>query len=312
LDEIRRRVKEGSLQDLLAARTLLESAGKEYGWSTELVEMRERIQKVLWDREHANREGARFLLGLAAGLGLLLVAIVGFALWMTNRDTTETYFPNAGRPPFVGDVLKNPKDALHYVWVPPGTLTVGCLGSDTGCQGDESPRPLKRFDRGFWIGQTEVTDRAFDHLMQRGSSLDVWSIPSPARFVTWSEAQEFCKRAGAVLPSREQLEYAARGGASTVRYGELDTIAWYSGNAERQVHPVGKKQPNAYRLYDVLGNVWEWTATQSPAGFYVLFGGSFDSPPDLVRVSSQFRVEPQRRAGDIGFRCVLTPETNTP
>ena len=62
------------------------------------------------------------------------------------------------------------------------------------------------------------------------------------------------------LPTEAEWEYAARAGSTASRYGELDDVAWYYENSGDRAHPVGQKQPNAWGLYDIYGNVWEWTA----------------------------------------------------
>ena len=65
--------------------------------------------------------------------------------------------------------------------------------------------------------------------------------------------------AGYRLPTEAEWEYAARGGTTAARYGELSDIAWYRDNSDGTPHPAGKKAPNAYGLYDMLGSQWEWT-----------------------------------------------------
>ena len=107
---------------------------------------------------------------------------------------------------------------------------------------------------------------------------------NPAENVSWRDAVHFCnllsQKAGLKacysisvggedviyclesdgyrLPSEAEWEYACRAGSSAANYGEIDEIAWYAANSENKTHEVGKKDPNAWGLYDMLGNVWEW------------------------------------------------------
>lgn len=60
------------------------------------------------------------------------------------------------------------------------------------------------------------------------------------------------------LPSEAEWQYACKAGTTGYTYGELQKIAWYNENSSGQIHDVGKKEPNAWGLYDMLGNVWEW------------------------------------------------------
>ncbi|MGD2092810.1 MAG: SUMF1/EgtB/PvdO family nonheme iron enzyme [Candidatus Aminicenantes bacterium] len=86
----------------------------------------------------------------------------------------------------------------------------------------------------------------------------------PVINVSWHDANDFCKWLSAKigenvhLPTEAQWEYACRAGTTGDRYGELDEIAWYSKNSKGKTHPVAQKKPNAFGLYDMLGNVWEW------------------------------------------------------
>ena len=197
-----------------------------------------------------------------------------------------------------GERKVNPKDGLTYVWIPTGTFQMGCSDGDAQCYDDEKPAHEVTITRGFWMGQTAVTIGAFKRYSEAtgkpmlpdknslGRSLNAaaGNDSLPAVFVTWDEATGYCGWAGMRLPTEGEWELAARGGTKTSRYGDLDEIAWYGDNSGRQrinstaiwnsdqknyakrlfdngngPKPVGQKQPNAYGLYDILGNVWQWT-----------------------------------------------------
>ena len=175
-------------------------------------------------------------------------------------------------------------------WIPAGEFQMGSPDSDPLRDADEQPQHRVRISRGFWMMETEVTQRQWK----------VWMGANPAYFkncgdrcpvdsVRWDEAALFanklseregrescfvCKGGGDSLrcegkgnkttdyvrckgwrlPTEAEWEYAARAGKTAPRYGELNKVACYDG----KTHPVGKKEPNTWGLYDVFGNVWEW------------------------------------------------------
>jgi formylglycine-generating enzyme required for sulfatase activity len=108
------------------------------------------------------------------------------------------------------------------------------------------------------------------------------------------------------LPTEAEWEHACRAGTTGPRYGPLDEIAWHRGNSDEQPHSVGSKQPNAWGLYDMLGNVWEWCWNIYDAEVYdsyrVLRGGGWFDEPWSCRASVRRRSHPTLRIDDLGFR----------
>jgi formylglycine-generating enzyme required for sulfatase activity len=197
----------------------------------------------------------------------------------------------------------NPKDGLTYVWIPPGTFMMGCSPGDSECDADEKPARPITIPRGFWIGQTLVTQEAYGRVMgQKPSSFR--GDRRPLEQVDWNDTQAYCRAVGMRLPTEEEWEYAARAGNTSSRYGSLDAVAWYNGNSGYQTHDVGQKQPNTWGLYDMLGNVYEWTASNYNANTKVLRGGAWYNSPRYVRVSSRVEYDPGYRPNFAGARCV--------
>jgi hypothetical protein len=174
-------------------------------------------------------------------------------------------------------VRVNAKHNLPYVFIPNG------------------------FSSGFWIGQTEVTQQAFRAVMKSQPPERYPGDDKPMHSVTWFEAQKFCELGGLRLPTEEEWERAARAGTTGEAYGDLDRIAVYG----RTDGPAGvkSKDPNNWQLYDMLGNVWEWTASDFDSTSKVLRGGSWGSGPAIVRVSLRYGDVPALRSFYIGFRC---------
>jgi formylglycine-generating enzyme required for sulfatase activity len=107
------------------------------------------------------------------------------------------------------------------------------------------------------------------------------------------------------LPSEAEWEYACRSGDSGVRYGALEEIAWYRGNSGGTVHDVATRQPNAWGLHDMIGNVWEWCWDLYDPGVYgpyrVFRGGGSDRPRSCL-ASCRRKSHPTSYIDDLGFR----------
>jgi formylglycine-generating enzyme required for sulfatase activity len=206
------------------------------------------------------------------------------------------------------------------VRVPGGTYTMGCSPGDTQCSELEEP-PRKVKVNSFWMDAKVVTQAQFERAMGANPSRFAGCADCPVDSVTWDEAADYCAKLGKRLPTEAEWERAARGGTTGSRYGELKEIAWYKYNSGGKTRPVGGKQPNAYKLYDMLGNVYEWCAdwyertyrstdvVDNPKGpasgtARVLRGGSWLTRPESVRASYRGRTAADIRSDSYGFRCV--------
>jgi formylglycine-generating enzyme required for sulfatase activity len=218
---------------------------------------------------------------------------------------------------------------MQFVQIPSGEFTMGCSPGDAECAASESPAHPVRITKGFQIGRHEVTQEQWEAVMGSNPSYSRGAA-RPVERVTWDEIQEFLRRLNARgdgfryrLPAEAEWEYAARAGSAD-RYagaGALPDVAWNYANSGGETHPVGQKQPNAWGLYDTLGNVYEWcqdwfeetyysvSPQDDPAGpasgtYRVVRGGSWVLNSWFVRVSSRLRFPPADGYAGIGFRCV--------
>ncbi|MDO4629772.1 MAG: formylglycine-generating enzyme family protein, partial [Planctomycetia bacterium] len=191
--------------------------------------------------------------------------------------------------------------------------------------------------RGFWMLETEVTQEMWESVM--GSGLETQMRLAgreynygkgrnyPMYYVNWAECQNFCRKlsqklGGSIqLPTEAQWEYACRAGM-TGKYGgsgDLDDMGWYGDNSGSGTHQVGTKQANAWGLYDMHGNVWEWcqdwydssyydeSPTSDPSGpssgsYRVFRGGSWNRNALSCRSANRSYNSPESRLIVLGFR----------
>ena len=218
-----------------------------------------------------------------------------------------TFLAAAASLPAQQRTIRNTTDGLRYVWVEPGKFMMGCTGAAEECFHWESPPRRVEIEQGFWIGETEVTQQAYQRVI--GNNPSKYRGPRrPVDQIGWNDATAYCERLGMRLPTEVEWEFAARAGAAESRYGAIEDIAWFDSNARDMTHPVATKQPNAYGLFDVIGNVWEWVQdSYGDTGKRILKGGSFFNLQRDLRVSNRLWAPPDTRHRNIGFRCAQVP-----
>jgi|SRR5579871_1483507 len=210
----------------------------------------------------------------------------------------------AGVPALTAQTKQNPKDDLTYVWIHAGVFAMGCSQGDAECYGWEDAPHEVPIGKGFWIGQTEVTQAAYAKVLGKNPSL--YKGPKlPVERLSWFDARGYCEAVGMRLPTEAEWEYAARGGTAGGRYNAVDLIAWYDRNSQDRTHPVARKKPNVFGLYDMLGNVWEWVENSyaADARQRILRGGSFYNIARDLRVSDRLWAPPKTAHRNMGVRC---------
>ena len=215
------------------------------------------------------------------------------------------------------------KTGIERVFIPAGEFQMGSSDSGKGRGSEEGPVHRVRITRPFYMGKYEVTQGEWQRIMGENPS-HFKGDRNPVEKVSWNDCQEFLSRAGdgLRLPTEAQWEYACRAG-SRERFcfgsddASLGGYAWYSGNSGETTHPVGEKIPNAWGLYDMHGNVWEWCADWYDGGYYanspaedpqgpssgqfrVLRGGSWVIGAVLCRSANRVGVGPDGRGSRVG------------
>ena len=218
---------------------------------------------------------------------------------------------------------------MKFVLIPAGTFMMGSPGADVGREDDEVQHEVT-ITRAFYLQTTPVTQGQWARVMGNNPSrFKDDGDKCPVEKIRWDEAQKFIEKLNEMegtdkyrLPTEAEWEYACRaGGAERFCFGDdegkLGEYAWYRGNSGKRTHPVGNKKANAWGLYDMHGNVWEWCQDcygDYPAGpvtdpkgspsceFRVSRGGSwFDNASD-IRSAHRGWGWPSNRVNNLGFR----------
>ena len=225
---------------------------------------------------------------------------------------------------------------MEFVLIPAGTFRMGSAERDVYALADEKPRHEVTISRPFHLGRFPVTQAQWRAVM--GENPSMFKGPDrPVENVSWEDVRAFIAKLNAAeghercrLPTEAEWEYAARAGSVTSYCfgddeGQLGDYAWYGDNSGDETHPVGLKRPNPWGIFDMHGNVFEWTldwyarksyqayrtgAVTDPRGpgageARTLRGGCWADDAITCRSAYRSRFAPDGRNGGNGFRLAL-------
>jgi len=232
-------------------------------------------------------------------------------------------------------------------WIPPGRFPMGSPEREKGRYNDEGPQHEVVISRGFWLGETPVTQAQWAAVTEEHPSRFEGG-ERPVEQVSWREAVAFARGLGEAfpglhpgLPTEAQWEYACRAGTRNAFHDgspctkpmgkdpALDRLGWFDKNSEDKTHKVKRKAPNAWGLHDMHGNVWEWCAdawdekvyrkrkdgakdpmveSSDDDAFRVVRGGAWFSRAKFCRAAIRFRLVPGNRGRFLGLRLAAGQE----
>jgi len=230
-----------------------------------------------------------------------------------------------------GSAWTVPDLGMEFMPVESGRFQMGSNDGDS----DEKPVHRVTLTQNFWMGKYEVTQGEYEKLM--GSNPSYFKGQrNPVEKVSWHDAVKFCEKltetehkAGRLpsgyeyrLPTEAEWEYSCRSGTTGKYAGDLDSMGWYRENSGKKTHEVGRKKSNAWGLFDMHGNVWEWcfdwmgsypsSSVTDPTGsnsgsHRVLRGGGWYDDAGHCRSAFRGSNAPSNSNDYVGFRVALAP-----
>ena len=285
------------------------------------------------------------VVGLAGGGGILLGLLV-VVIWsvFSGRDVDDVARAEAskllqesaaGLPQEIENSI-----GMKFKLIPAGEFLMGSPDGDSDADSDEKPQHLVRITKPFYLGVTEVTQEQYERVMGQNPSRFKGDPQRPVEMVSWEDAVAFCRKLSEQegqayrLPTEAEWECACRAGSTTKwSFGDdaagLKDRAWYDENSDRSTHPVAQKEPNAFGLYDMHGNVWEWCADWYAGDYYtasptddprgsesgsdrVLRGGGWVYVASGCRAAYRYWGGPGFRYGILGFRLARAVSLASP
>ena len=240
---------------------------------------------------------------------------------------------------------------MKLVRIEPGTFKMGSFAAEKDDRGDSRPHHVD-ITKAFHIGVYTVTQAEYEKVM--GNNPSYFSVTGkgkdkvkgldtskfPVECVNWKDASKFCEKFSGLakekeagrkyrLPTEAEWEYACRAGTRTRYHSgddkeDLNNVGWYSANSGDRTHTVGKKKPNAWGLYDMHGNVYQWCSDWYGKDYYdrsnkkdpqgpksgevrIMRGGCWNVYHGFSEVSMRVYHDPDDRIQVIGFRVVCVP-----
>ena len=313
-----------------------------------------KLEQAVWDAVKDSRDKARiqsylneFPTGTNAFLAKTKLRQLETAANTPTAPSNTT--GNNSAAPTKGTIRKN-AIGMELVYIPAGDFMMGSPASETDRSADEGPQRKITIREGFWMGKFEVTQAQYEAVTETNPSNFKNCPQCPVEQVSWDDAKAFIQKMNAKndgfvysLPSEAEWEYAARAGTTTTfAFGNSlsSSQANFNGNypyggaakgqyLEKTV-AVGSYQPNAFGLYDMHGNVWEWVediynkegyanlptsgaanVSVGDSSYRVLRGGSWNINALNLRSGDRYWGAPSNRFGIIGFRVAARPRLSS-
>jgi formylglycine-generating enzyme required for sulfatase activity len=290
---------------------------------------RKREQQEAEERKRVRRAEAESAMKSVLVVGC--IALVAALVWnwcMQNKKQVQERKEKTAKVLGWGTVagetktLELPGGArMEMVWCPKESFMMGSPSGEEGRDNDETQHRVT-LTKGFWMAKTEVTQKQWLSVMGKNPSYRKGNN-LPVECVSWKDCLVFCRETGLSLPTEAQWEYACRAGhtGAYAGSGKLLEMGWSEDNSGGQTHPVGQKKPNAWGLYDMHGNVWEWCADwydgypsyavtnptgASSGGKRVIRGGGFGDEAAHCRSAFRAMIDPNEQRQIIGFRPVAS------
>ncbi len=261
-------------------------------------------------------------LKVARLIGVALAVILAASGFVCRKELRNLYlfwreFESLGENAQGYSEYRHRQTGILFVSLPAGTFSMGTseeqakrvvaeFGDQTREElAPEQPQHEVRLSP-FLIAKYEVTQAGWRRVMGeeparfKGDSL-------PVERVSWVECKEFAAKTGLSLPTEAQWEYACRAGTNGhfAGTGKLDDMGWCKDNSGSTTHAVGQKQPNAFGLYDMHGNVWEWCEDafdEFSSGYRAIRGGSWFVAAQHCRSAFRYADPPSNHLHSLGFR----------